>query len=190
MRRQAAGKEADMPTKVFSPPQALPGQAGPPDASSAARGGAAGSTGRTGLGLGRGRLSLATGNGQQGAHRSGAARGAHRHGAARGAAWPRGAAGGGVAQVWSAAEGVSACMSRRGSAPPRGTASAAAITARTHSIRCARLRCSSTNCAGGCANAASSRRMLNSGNIISPQCPIAVCGRTRALSPTRGLEEG
>ncbi len=104
-----------------------------------------------------------------------------------GGRFAHGAAGRGGAQVWSAAEGVSACMSRRGSAPPRGTASAAAITARTHSIRCARLRCSSTNCAGGCANAASSRRMLNSGNIISPQCPIAVCARARALNPEHRL---
>mmetsp|Transcript_10956 Transcript_10956/g.32834 ORF Transcript_10956/g.32834 Transcript_10956/m.32834 type:complete len:242 (+) Transcript_10956:528-1253(+) len=70
--------------------------------------------------------------------------------------------------------GCSCCMMTGGNDACGATPSVTAITARTHSMRCARFRCSSTNCAGGFAKLGCSRRMEYSGNIISHQCPIAV----------------
>ena len=58
------------------------------------------------------------------------------------------------------------------------------MTARTQSMRWCLFRCSRMNCWGGFAKWGSSRRMLNSGNIISDQWPMAVCSTRDNKSPT------
>lgn len=57
------------------------------------------------------------------------------------------------------------------------------MTALAHSIRCTLFRCSRMNWCGGRAKCGSSRRMLNRGNIISDQWPMAVCKQRNSLFP-------
>lgn len=59
--------------------------------------------------------------------------------------------------------------------PERSPPPATSASQRTHSIMWLRFRCSCRNWVGGRANDRSWRKMLNSGNSISDQCPIAVC---------------
>ena len=46
------------------------------------------------------------------------------------------------------------------------------------------------NCAGGHAKEASRFRMENNGNMVSPQCPIAVCAHIHSHDRVHPILEG
>ena len=78
--------------------------------------------------------------------------------------------------IWSTICPTSCCHMMGGRFWSGPTPSAVASVARTHSITWQRLRCSCRNCVGGREKLRSWRRMEKSGNSISDQWPMAVCG--------------
>lgn len=77
-------------------------------------------------------------------------------------------------------ESASFCSRMGGRGESASMARVVPTTARTHSMRWMRFRCSSTKVEGGVWKSGSRRRMENSGNIISLQCPMAVCRQTHS----------
>ena len=86
-------------------------------------------------------------------------------------------------RIWVHTLSDSCCISIGGRSSCTFTPRATDMTARAHSIRCTLFKWSSMNWVAGRLKADSNLRILKRGNIISDQCPMAVCRAARFANP-------